>query len=85
MMERMRIQTPTPYQKAQMITAFTETFGMPFNRMTKEQLALMIMNQSTNVNNISNEAGKVVQIGIRMKSQRDWFLKLIRKKYLNKA
>lgn len=85
MMERMRIQTPTAYQKAQMITAFTDMFGIPFYRMTKEQLALMIMNQSTNVNNINNEAGKVVQIGIRMKSQRDWFLKLIRKKYLNKA
>ena len=48
--------------------------------MRKEDMALMIVNQSQNNKKLVDDMQQLVGIGMAMKRQRDWYLKLCRKK-----
>lgn len=72
------IPRPTPEQKKLIETAFIKSFGKHYRTMRKEDMALMVLTQSTNFQKINREAYQVVKIGLAMKRQRDWYLKLIR-------
>jgi len=80
MSRHQEIPRPNEEQKKLIETAFIKSFGMPFRRMRKEDMAFMILTQSTNFNKINREAYEVVRIGMAMKRQRDTFHKNLRKR-----
>jgi hypothetical protein len=74
------IPKPTVEQKVQMLKKFTDSFGRSYTEISKESLALMILNQTANITKTNKDAVWVAQIGLAMKRQRDWFHKLCREK-----
>lgn len=79
MSKHQQIPRPDPEQKKLLETAFMKSFGKHYRTMRKEDMALMILTQSTNFQKINREAYEVVRIGLAMKRQRDYYHKLIRK------
>jgi hypothetical protein len=60
--------------------AFMQAYGKSYRQMKKEELAQMIVNQSINVNKFKDENYKVAQLALIFRRQRNYFLKLCRKK-----
>ena len=79
------IPHPTREQRKHLETAFLKSFGLNYTKMRKEDMALMILNQSTNYQKIAFDAVSISKIGLAMKRQRDHYHKLIRKKYVKKS
>ena len=79
MADKIPIPTPTMNQKVNMTMKFNDAFGVSWKDMRKEQLGLMILNQTANVNASTNELLKGYKIYSAIKRQRDYYLKLIRK------
>jgi hypothetical protein len=80
MTDKVPIPSPTMDQKIRLKAKFEESFGKSYNKMQKEQLALMILNQTANINQTNNEILKGYHLYAAMKRQRDWFHKLCREK-----
>jgi len=72
------IPRPTQDQKKSMEIGFMRSFGKSYNKMKKAELALMVINASNNYKKAYTAGVKVVQIGLAMKRQRNWYHKLIR-------
>ena len=83
MMKPTQIPIPTHDQSKQVEVVFMKQFGIAPRKFRKDVLAFMIVNQSSNVNKNQWEAEEVTKIGMAMKRQRDWYLKLIRNKSYN--
>ena len=79
-MNKLQIPIPTKEQSKKVEVAFLKNFGTVPRKMRKDVLAFMILNQSSNVQKIQWEAEQIVGIGMAMKRQRDYYLKLIRDK-----
>jgi len=75
-----QIPKPSIQQKKAIEIAFLKHFGTAYNKMKKEDLAFMVMNQSSNVQKLQWTANEVTKIGMAMKRQRDHYHTLIRKK-----
>jgi len=73
-----QIPKPSSQQKKAVEMAFLKHFGIAPSKMRKEDLAFMVMNQSSNVQKISWEAQQITMIGLAMKRQRDHYHKIIR-------
>ena len=78
-----QIPIPTHDQSKQVEIVFMKQFGIAPRKMRKDVLAFMVVNQSSNVQKNQWEAQEVVKIGMAMKNQRDYYLKLIRGKNEN--
>ena len=78
-MNKLQIPIPTKEQSKKVEVAFLKNFGTVPRKMRKDVLAFMVLNQSSNVQKTMWESNQVVGIGLAMKRQRDWYLKLIRK------
>lgn len=79
-MNKIDIPTPTMEQKVKMAQKFKDAFGKSYTEMRKEQIALMVLNQTANMTKINNDAVHIAQIGLAMKRQRDYYHKLCRAK-----
>jgi len=78
--KKVNIPKPTLDERIKLESKFTDAFGMSHRKISKDSLALMIVNQTANVNKTNRDAVMIAKIGLAMKRQRDWYLKLIRKK-----
>ena len=78
----MKLQIPdtNAAQNKKNEVAFLQAYGKSYRQMRKDELAQMIMNQSLNVMKFKDENYKVAQLAVIYKRQRDYFLKLCRKK-----
>ena len=73
------IPHPTTDEKKKIEIIFMQAYSKSFRQMRKEDMALMVVNQSHNYKKMEKQAHEVVKIGMAMKRQRDYYLKLIRK------
>lgn len=73
-----RIIRPDAKERKALEIAFLQSFGKSYTKLRKEDLALMVFTQSANYQSLGKNVEQVAQIGIRMKTQRDWFHKLCR-------
>ena len=80
MTDKIPIPTPTTDQKIKMTMKFNDTFGIDWKKIRKEQLALMVINQSAHLTRSQKDQIELTKIGMALKRQRDWFHKLIRGK-----
>lgn len=78
----MKLQIPdtNAAQNKKNEVAFLQAYGKSYRQMKKEELAQMIVNQSINVNKFKDENYKVAQLALIFRRQRNYFLKLCRKK-----
>jgi hypothetical protein len=78
----MRLQVPetNAEQNKNNEKAFLKAYGKSYRQMRKDELAQMIINQSLNVMKFKYENYEVAQLAVIYKRQRDYFLKLCRKK-----
>ncbi len=73
------IPHPSTDEKKKIEILFMQAYSKSFRQMRKEDMALMVVNQSHNYKKMEKQAHEVVKIGLAMKRQRDYYLKLIRK------
>ena len=73
------IPHPSKDEKKRIEILFMNAYGKPYRQMRREDMALMVVNQSHNYKKMEKQAIDVVKIGLAMKRQRDYYLKLIRK------
>ena len=79
-MSKQQMPIPTPEQIKQIEIVFLKNFGLSPRKIRKDILAFMVVNQSSNVQKVNWDANQIVGIGLAMKRQRDYYLKLIRTK-----
>jgi hypothetical protein len=79
-MSKLEIPPTNTEQNKKNEVAFLQAYGKSYRQMRKDELAQMIMNQSLNVMKFKDENYKVAQLAVIYKRQRDYFLKLCRKK-----
>ncbi len=78
-MTKQQMPIPTREQIKAVEIVFLKNFGLVPRKIRKDILAFMVVNQSSNVQKTQWEAEQIVHIGLAMKRQRDYYLKLIRK------
>lgn len=74
-------QIPRPRNKddkKNLEIVFMKSFGKSYNKLKKEELAMMIFTLQQNYNKLHNDAYNVTRIGLAMKRQRDHYHKLLR-------
>ena len=74
------VQSPTREQAKQIEIGFLQTYGKSYRKMKKDQLALMVANQSSNYKKMEEQAYKIAELGHIMMKQRDVFRKILRKR-----
>ena len=79
-MIRLQVPKPSSNENKRNEIAFEQAYGLSYRKMRKDELAQMIVNQSLNVNKFKDENYKVAQLALAFRRQRNYFLKLCRKK-----
>ena len=79
-MNHQEIPRATPGQRKNLEIVFLKAFGKTYNKIRKEDMAFMIVNQSMNNKKLTEDMIQMAGIGLAMKRQRDYYLKLIRSK-----
>ena len=74
------VQSPTREQAKQIEIGFLQTYGKSYRKMKKDELALMIANQSSNYKTMEAQAYKIAELGHIMMKQRDVFKKILRER-----
>ena len=57
------VQSPTREQAKQIEIGFLQTYGKSYRKMEKDELALMIANQSSNYKTMEAQAYKIAELG----------------------
>ncbi len=73
------IPSPTPIQRAQLSKGFIDKYGISWKDMRKEQLALMVANQSTNYRKIEEQANYIARLGNMYMNRWKSLVKIVRR------